>query len=158
MIIQTKNNSNRWIKRRINVTFTNNSLIPWWWNYINLLNKLLIFFIFVWNYRYRLVETWCDHGDDDVMEMMTSSRDWFRASGNRTQQLINPWNAKHDYSRINLLIGWINQQLKGLAQAKIIKKSVILFRLLNMTIWCKHVHRLELQIFIIFVLRIHQLG
>ena len=48
--------------------------------------------------------------------------------------------------------------LKGLAQAKIIKKSVILFRVLNMTIWCKHVHRLELQIFIIFVLRIHQLG
>ena len=52
--------------------------------------------------------------------------------------------------------------LKGLAQAKIIKKSVILFRVLNMTISCKpisckHVHRLELQIFIIFVLRIHQL-
>ena len=47
--------------------------------------------------------------------------------------------------------------LKGLAHAKIIKKSVILFRVLNMTIWCKHVHRLELQIFIIFVLRIHQL-
>ena len=49
-------------------------------------------------------------------------------------------------------------QLKGLAQAKIIKKSVILFRIFNMTIRCKHVHRLELQIFIIFVLRIHQLG
>ena len=47
--------------------------------------------------------------------------------------------------------------LKGLAQAKIIKKSVILFRVLNMTIWCEHVHRLELQFFIIFVLRIHQL-
>ena len=49
-------------------------------------------------------------------------------------------------------------ELKGLAQAKIIKKSVILFRVLNMTIWCKHVHRLELQILIIFVLRVHQLG
>ena len=49
------------------------------------------------------------------------------------------------------------KRLKGLAHAKIIKKSVILFRVLNMTIWCKHVHRLELQIFIIFVLRIHQL-
>ena len=48
--------------------------------------------------------------------------------------------------------------LKGLAHAKIIKKSVILFRVLNMTIWCKHVHRLELQFFIIFVRRIHQLG
>ena len=48
--------------------------------------------------------------------------------------------------------------LKGLAQAKVIEKSVILFRVLNMTIWCKHVHRLELQFFIIFVLRIHQLG
>ena len=50
-----------------------------------------------------------------------------------------------------------SNELKGLAQAKIIKKSMILFRVLNMTIWCKHVHRLELQIFIIFVLRIHQL-
>ena len=40
-----------------------------------------------------------------------------------------------------------NYCLKGLAQAKIIKKSVILFWLLNMTIWCKHVHRLELQKF-----------
>ena len=48
--------------------------------------------------------------------------------------------------------------LKGLAQAKIIKKSVILYWLLNMTIWCKHVHRLELQKILIFVLRIHQLG
>ena len=47
--------------------------------------------------------------------------------------------------------------LKGLAQAKIFKKFVILFRLLNMTIWCNHVHRLELQKFF-FVLRIHQLG
>ena len=49
-------------------------------------------------------------------------------------------------------------RLKGLAHANIIKKSVILFRVPNMTIWCKHVHRLELQIFIIFVLRIRQLG
>ena len=48
---------------------------------------------------------------------------------------------------------------KGLAQAKIKKQSVILFWLINMTIWCKHVHRLELQkFFLIFVLRIHQLG
>ena len=47
--------------------------------------------------------------------------------------------------RLNLLI--LVNILKGLAQAKIIKKSVILFRLLNMTIWCKHVHRLELQKF-----------
>ena len=55
------------------------------------------------------------------------------------------------------LDNWIRTHLKGLAQAKIIKKSVILFWLLNMTIWCKHVHGLELQKFIIFVLRIHQL-
>ena len=49
--------------------------------------------------------------------------------------------------------------LKGLDQAKIIKKLVILFWLFNMTIWCKHVHRLELQkFFLIFVLRIHHLG
>ena len=40
--------------------------------------------------------------------------------------------------------------LKGHAQAKIIKKSVILFWLINMTIWCKHVHRLELQKFFNF--------
>ena len=40
--------------------------------------------------------------------------------------------------------------LKGLAHAKISKKSVILFWLLNMTIWCKHVHRLELQKFFNF--------
>ena len=47
--------------------------------------------------------------------------------------------------------------LKGLAQAKIIKKSMILFWLLNMTISCKHVHRLKQQFFLIFLLRIHQL-
>ena len=41
-------------------------------------------------------------------------------------------------------------ELKGLAQAKIIKKSVILFWLHYMTIWCKHVHRLELQQFFNF--------
>ena len=40
--------------------------------------------------------------------------------------------------------------LNGLAQAKIIKKSVILFCLFNMTIWCKHDHRIELQKFFIF--------
>ena len=40
--------------------------------------------------------------------------------------------------------------LKRHNQAKIIKKSVILFRLLNMTIWCKRVHRLELQKFLNF--------
>ena len=60
-------------------------------------------------------------------------------------------------SEMHLINKEIWMVLKGLAQAKIIKKSVILFRVLNMTIWCKHVHRLELQIFIIFVLRIHQL-
>ena len=40
--------------------------------------------------------------------------------------------------------------LKGLTQAKIIKKSVILFWLLSMNLWCKHVHRLELQKFLNF--------
>ena len=49
--------------------------------------------------------------------------------------------------------------LKGLAQAKIIKKSVILSWLINTIMWCKHVHRLKLQkFFLIFVLRIYQLG
>ena len=44
----------------------------------------------------------------------------------------------------------IGENLKGLAQAKIIKKSVILYWLLNMTIGCKHVHRQELQTFFNF--------
>ena len=68
--------------------------------------------------------------------------------------------AQHHCQIVQLFIYYYNfgSDLKGLAQAKIIKKSVILFRVLNMTIWCKHVHRLELQIFIMFVLRIHQLG
>ena len=44
------------------------------------------------------------------------------------------------------------------AQAKIMEKSVILFWLINMTIWCKHVRRLELPKFLISVLRIYQLG
>ena len=44
----------------------------------------------------------------------------------------------------------IKKDLKPHNQAKIIKKSVILFLLLNMTIQCKHVHRLELQFFIYF--------
>ena len=35
-------------------------------------------------------------------------------------------------------------------QAKISNKSVILFWLINMTIWCKHVNRLELQKFFNF--------
>ena len=49
-------------------------------------------------------------------------------------------------------------RLKGHVHAKIIKKSVILFWLLIMTIWRKHVHRLELQIILIFVPCIYQLG
>ena len=53
---------------------------------------------------------------------------------------------------------WLDVTLRGLAQAKIIKKSVILFGVLNMTIWCKHVHRLELQFLEKIVLRVHQLG
>ena len=48
-------------------------------------------------------------------------------------------------------------ELKGQSQAKFIKKSVILFWLLNITIWCEHVHRLELQKFLNFLLRIYQL-
>ena len=38
-----------------------------------------------------------------------------------------------------------NGQLKGLNQAKIIKKSVILSWFLNMTILYQHVYRLKLQ-------------
>ena len=44
----------------------------------------------------------------------------------------------------------VNSLLKRLNQANIVKRSVILFWLLNLTIWCKHVHRLELQKFLNF--------
>ena len=44
-----------------------------------------------------------------------------------------------------------NDTLKTHTQAKIIKKSVILFLLLNMTIWCKHVHRLKLHFFFLIL-------
>ena len=47
--------------------------------------------------------------------------------------------------------------LNRMAQAETIKKSGILFWLLNITVGFKHVHRLELQFFKIFVLRIHPL-
>ena len=40
--------------------------------------------------------------------------------------------------------------IHGINQAKIVVKLVILFLLLNMTIWCKHIHRLELQNFFNF--------
>ena len=52
-----------------------------------------------------------------------------------------------------------SRQLKRRNQAKIIKKSSILFWLLNMAIICEHVHRLVLSMFFIkFVLRIYQLS
>ena len=41
-------------------------------------------------------------------------------------------------------------RLKRHNQAKIVKKSVILFWILDKTISCKHVHTLELQKFFIF--------
>ena len=63
-------------------------------------------------------------------------------------------NNKHLCITFHIFIIIDITNLKGLAQAKIIKKSVILFRVLNMTIW----YKLVLQIFKIFVLRIHQLG
>ena len=59
------------------------------------------------------------------------------------------------YPNSNLYNHWITQcvlnlnQLKNImSRSKIIKKSVILFQLNNMTIGCKHVHRLELQKFL----------
>ena len=57
---------------------------------------------------------------------------------------------ENKYNIIHPKLYGFNIYLKGLAQAKIIKKSVILFWLLNMAIWCKHVHRLELQKFFNF--------
>ena len=56
-------------------------------------------------------------------------------------------------------IAWNHShKLKQHNHAKIFKKTVILFRLLNMTILCKSVHRLVLHFILIFVLRIYQLG
>ena len=54
-----------------------------------------------------------------------------------------------------MILAWaslfkIISALKAHTQAKILKKSVILLWLLNMTTWCKHVHRLELQKFLNF--------
>ena len=53
--------------------------------------------------------------------------------------ITRPWNWHIGLLKIT--------SLKGQSQAKIIKKLVILFWLLNMTIWCEHVHRLKLQKF-----------
>ena len=55
------------------------------------------------------------------------------------------------YKTLRLPVNQTNTiTLKQLNQVKIVKKSVILFLLLNMTIWCEHVHRLELQMYFIF--------
>ena len=54
------------------------------------------------------------------------------------------------YMSGNCLIWRENVTLKAHTQTKIIKKSMILFWLPYMTIWCKHVHRLELQKFLDF--------
>ena len=67
---------------------------------------------------------------------------------NTTLTIISPSRSATNHPDASLFHNDKNIfSLKGLAQAKIIKKSVILFWLLNITIWCKHVHRLELQIF-----------
>ena len=62
---------------------------------------------------------------------------------------LRPW-GDFLFSSLEITESTDITDLKGLAHAKIIKKSVILFWLLNMTIWCKHVHRLELQKFYFF--------
>ena len=66
---------------------------------------------------------------------------WNIPGGSRDNVLHAQWFNELIHSAANTI------ELKGLAHAKIIKKSVILFWLLNITIWCKHVHRLELQKF-----------
>ena len=74
--------------------------------------------------------------------------------GSQTCNRVIPWrtglSSTHISDNVCMSMECIKNELKGLAQAKIIKKSVILFWLLNMTIWCKHVHRLELQKFLNF--------
>ena len=49
-------------------------------------------------------------------------------------------------------VSWAHSSviLKRHNQVRIIKKSAFLFWLLRMTIWCKHVQRLDLRIFLIF--------
>ena len=70
--------------------------------------------------------------------------------------ITTPKDIANKFNTFFVSIGENLANLKGLNQAKIFKKSVILFWLLDMTIWCKHVHRLQLQKFLIFVPRIHQ--
>ena len=67
---------------------------------------------------------------------------------NVNYSIFNLAQEKHNHDDINYKYSaGVPHGLKGLAQAKIIKKSVILFWLFNMTIWCKHVHRQELKSF-----------
>ena len=60
--------------------------------------------------------------------------------------LVSMWN----HPLINSLSFYLNNKWKRHNQAKIIKKSAILFWLFNMIICCKHVQRLELQFFFNF--------
>ena len=53
--------------------------------------------------------------------------------------------AKISWAISNIRTRWWRFNIRRQNQAKIIKKSVFLFWLLNRTIWCKHAHRLELH-------------
>ena len=75
--------------------------------------------------------------------MVTPQSNWF--VGNRPSPILVYIQCNDTYFIMHDILTAQFFLLKGLTQAKIIKKSVILFCLLNMTIWCKHVHRLELQ-------------
>ena len=98
------------------------------------------------------VQLWIDPfsaGTDFRRQILTSEVEGCNLYGSACDliwPLIPHWNNW----KIILVIDPEHRYLKGLAQAKIIKKSVILFWLLYMTIWCEHVHRLELQKFFIF--------
>ena len=70
-------------------------------------------------------------------QLAVSRGNWFRAIHFKCRFKLCFWSAAIDDEC----------PLKGQSQAKIIKKSVILFWLFNMTIWCKHVNKLELHIF-----------
>ena len=88
-------------------------------------------FFSIWNQHKCLSQLFLLHLNTCVMGLQASAIFYSFGEGtNSTRQILTSIDVRFC-------------RLKGLAQDKIIKKSVILFRALNMTIWCKH--RLELQ-------------
>ena len=103
---------------------------------------------------FRVVAKWLDNNGYKILRR--SQENWLTG-----YQKANFHFGQSSTVGQTIMIGSLLTQLnlKRLNQAKIVKKSVSLFWILNMTIsWCKHVHRLELPFKKKIVLRIYQLG